>query len=85
LNPRVEELVEAISPRWELCELQMRREDYGKTTAEWLRRFRSHEAAIRKQWGDAVYADYDRYLSTCVRGFANHWAGDVQMKLRRID
>ena len=31
-----------------------------------------------------INADCDRYLSTCIRGFPNHWAGDVQMKLRRI-
>ena len=84
LNARIEELVMAISPYWELKELYMRREDYGKTTAEWLRRMKLHEAHIRATWGDAIYDDYDRYLSTCVRAFENHWSGDVQMKLRRI-
>lgn len=84
LNPRIEELVVAIAPRWELEKLIMRRRDYGRTTAEWLRRFRLHEATIREKWGDQVYDDYDRYLSTCVKAFANHWSGDVQMKLRRI-
>ncbi len=85
LNPRIEELVAAISPRWELVELKMVREDYGKTTAEWLRRLNLHESTIRAKWGDRVYEDYDRYLSTCVRQFALHQSGDVQMKLRRID
>lgn len=84
LNPRIEELVVAIAPSWELEELIMRRTDYGKTTAEWLLRLRRHEATIRAQWGDQVFDDYERYLDTCVRGFANHWSGDVQMKLRKI-
>jgi cyclopropane-fatty-acyl-phospholipid synthase len=84
LNPRIEELVQAITPHWELETLIMRRKDYGKTTAEWLRRMRMHEEFIRKTWGDELYDDYDRYLSTCVRGFAAHWSGDVQMKLRRV-
>jgi len=84
LNPRIEELVCAINPKWELETLIMRRKDYRATTAEWLRRFRLHEDTIRAQWGDKVYDDYDRYLSTCVRAFDNHWSGDVQMKLRRI-
>jgi cyclopropane-fatty-acyl-phospholipid synthase len=84
LNPRIEELVQAISPNWELEKLIMRRRDYLKTTAEWHRRLGLHEATIRRQWGDQVYEDYDRYLGTCVRGFTNHWSGDVQMKLRRI-
>ncbi len=84
LNPRIEELIAAISPSWELEKLIMRRKDYGKTTAEWYRRFQMNEDTIREQWGDQVYVDYDRYLSTCVRAFAAHWSGDVQMKLRRM-
>ncbi|MBI5512896.1 MAG: class I SAM-dependent methyltransferase [Deltaproteobacteria bacterium] len=84
LNPRLEELVAAVNPHWEILELKTRREHYGKTTAEWLRRLRLHEKKIRDTWGDEVFTDYDRYLSTCVRAFANHWSGDVQMKLRVI-
>jgi len=84
LNPRLEELICAINPRWELITLDMRREDYGKTTGEWHRRLKMHEAHIRETWGDLVYDDYDRYLNACVRQFANHYSGDVQMKLRRI-
>jgi len=83
-NPRLEELVAAVNPNWEIRELHTRREDYGRTTAEWLRRMRLHEAYIRETWGNALYDDYERYLDLCVRGFANHWTGDVQMKLRRI-
>jgi cyclopropane-fatty-acyl-phospholipid synthase len=84
LNPRLEELVAAVNPYWEVLELRTQRESYGKTTGEWLRRMREHEPAIRKQWGDAVYDDYERYLDTCVRAFKNHWSSDVQMKLRQI-
>ncbi len=85
LNPRLEELVAAVNPYWEIVELKTRRVHYGKTTGEWLRRMRVHERAIRERWGDQVFDDYDRYLSTCVRAFANHWSSDVQMKLRHID
>ena len=84
LNPRIEELVQAVNPYWEIEELHMLRTDYGKTTAEWLRRMRSHEAYIRKTWGNELFDDYDRYLRTCVIAFDKHWSGDVQMKLRRI-
>ena len=69
---------------WELEKLIMRRKDYGKTTGEWYRRLQLHEDTIRSTWGDRVYDDYDRYLSTCVKAFAAHWSGDVQMKLRRM-
>lgn len=82
LNPRLEELVAAVRPHWEVIELRTQRDSYGKTTAEWLRRLQMHETTIRDRWGDTVYNDYVRYLSTCVKGFANHWSSDVQMKLR---
>lgn len=84
LNPRIEELVVAINPHWEIEQLIMRRKDYRHTTAEWWRRLQANESTIRAKWGDQVYDDYDRYLGTCVRAFDNHWSGDVQMKLRRI-
>jgi cyclopropane-fatty-acyl-phospholipid synthase len=82
LNPRLEELVAAVRPYWEIIELRTQRESYGKTTAEWLRRLQMHETTIRDRWGNTVYNDYVRYLSTCVQGFANEWSSDVQMKLR---
>lgn len=85
LNPRLEELVAAVNPYWEIVELKTRRTHYGKTTGEWLRRLRLNEKVIRDKWGDQVFVDYDRYLSTCVRAFAAHWSSDVQMKLRHID
>jgi cyclopropane-fatty-acyl-phospholipid synthase len=85
LNPRLEELIMAIRPYWECIEMRTQRESYGKTTAEWLRRLRLHEKTIRARWGDRLYEDYERYLSTCVRAFANYWSSDVQMKLRRCD
>ncbi|MEQ8276302.1 MAG: class I SAM-dependent methyltransferase [Deltaproteobacteria bacterium] len=84
LNPRIEELVVAVNPYWEVEEMRTQRESYGRTTAEWLARMQRHEAHIRETWGDELYDNYDRYLSTCVRAFENHWSSDVQMKLRRI-
>jgi cyclopropane-fatty-acyl-phospholipid synthase len=84
LNPRLEELVMAVNPSFEIVELQTRRTHYGKTTAEWLRRLQLHEKTIVEKWGKKVYDDYVRYLSTCVRAFHNHWSSDVQMKLRHI-
>lgn len=84
LNPRLEELIMAAHPAWEVLEVRTQRECYGRTTAEWLRRMREHEALIREKWGDQVYDEYDRYLSTCVRAFSRHWSSDVQMKLRRV-
>jgi cyclopropane-fatty-acyl-phospholipid synthase len=82
LNPRLEELIQAVRPYYEIVEMRTQRESYGKTTGEWLRRLRLHEKTIRAQWGDQVFVDYERYLDTCVRAFDQHWSSDVQMKLR---
>jgi cyclopropane-fatty-acyl-phospholipid synthase len=84
LNPRLEELVAAVNPYWEVLELRTQRVSYGKTTGEWLNRLRANESTIRAKWGDQVFVDYDRYLSTCVRAFEMHYSSDVQMKLQRI-
>jgi cyclopropane-fatty-acyl-phospholipid synthase len=90
LNPRLEELVAACGQSWEIVQLNTRRIDYEKTTAEWLRRFRlNKEKIMASGWGtkvmsngETVWTNYDRYLSTCVKAFANHWSSDVQMKLK---
>ena len=84
LNPRLEDLILAVNPSWEILELKTRRTHYGKTTAEWLRRLQMHEATIVETWGKKVYDEYVRYLDTCVRAFKNHWSSDVQMKLKHI-
>ena len=76
--------MQAVSPKWEIEEMHMMRKDYGRTTAEWYRRFLEHEDVIRAKWGDRVFEDYDRYLGLCPKAFAKHWSGDVQFKLRRI-
>lgn len=85
LSLRLEDVVRAVNPYWEIMEVQIRREHYEKTCAEWLRRLRANEATIREQWGDQVFEDYDRYLRTCVRGFEMHYQSLAQYALRRID
>jgi len=85
LNPRLEDVIQAVNPYWEVMQVATRREHYGKTTGEWLRRLRLNEKTIREKWGDKVYDDYDRYLATCVTCFDNHYSSLAQYELRRID
>jgi cyclopropane-fatty-acyl-phospholipid synthase len=90
LNPRLEELVAACGQSWEIIQLNTLRVDYGKTTAEWLRRMRLNKEKIMDSgWGtkvmsngETIWTNYERYLVTCVKAFANHWSSDVQMKLK---
>ncbi len=85
LNPRLEDIIQAVNPYWEVVTCATRRVDYQRTTAEWLRRMKMHEKTIRQKWGDKVFDDYDRYLSTCVRAFDQHYSSLAQYELRRID
>ncbi|MBW2255396.1 MAG: class I SAM-dependent methyltransferase [Deltaproteobacteria bacterium] len=85
LSLRLEDIVMAVNPYWEIMEIQTRREHYQQTCAEWLRRLRDHEGEVRARWGDKVFVDYDRYLATCVTGFENHYQSLAQYALRRVD
>jgi len=85
LNPRIEEVVQAVNPYWEIVEMHSRRLDYRRTTFEWRKRLRDHEDEVRRRWGDQVFEDYDRYLSTCVNAFDKHYSSLAQYSLRRID
>ncbi|HEX4382962.1 MAG TPA: class I SAM-dependent methyltransferase [Myxococcales bacterium] len=83
--PRLEEIIAAVNPYWEVVEVKTRRLDYMKTTWHWRDRLRKNEAKIRATWGDKVYDDYERYLSTCVTGFEKHYQSLAQYSLKRID
>ena len=66
-------------------EVKTRRTDYQKTCQAWLDRLRDHEGVIKKKWGEQVFVDYDRYLSTCVWAFDKHYQSLAQYSLKRID
>jgi cyclopropane-fatty-acyl-phospholipid synthase len=85
LNPRLEDIMQAVNPYWEVMTVKQRRRDYQRTTGEWLRRMRQHEDKIRATWGDKVFDDYDRYLSTCVTAFDKFYSSLAQYELRRLD
>jgi cyclopropane-fatty-acyl-phospholipid synthase len=85
ITPRLEEIITAVNPYWEVLEVKTRRLDYKRTCEHWLARMRQHEAFIKERWGDKLFADYDRYLSTCVRGFEMHYQSLAQYSLQRID
>jgi cyclopropane-fatty-acyl-phospholipid synthase len=85
ITPRLEEIVAAMNPYWEPIEIRTRRLHYERTCGIWLERLQRSEARVRAEWGDRVYADYVRYLSTCVKGFRKHYQSLAQYSLKRID
>jgi cyclopropane-fatty-acyl-phospholipid synthase len=83
LCPRVEDLVVSVNPYFEIIEMHSRRLHYRRTAECWLERLRRHEGAIERRWGRALYDDYERYLSFCVRAFERHYQSLHQFSLRR--
>ena len=82
---RLEEVAESVAPYWEIEEVYTRRSDYQQTTRSWRDRLRRHEGVIRWRWSDAVFEDYERYLSICVRAFEQNYMSLGQFALRRVD
>ncbi len=85
ITPRVEDIVVASQPYWEIMDVRSMRQDYKRTIEHWRTRLRDHEPVIREGWGDVVFEDYDRYLTTCVRAFDQDWHSLHQWSLRRND
>ena len=85
ITPRMEDIVIAVNPYWEVKQVTTRRVDYQKTCAHWLEGLKRSEDFIRGKWGSQVFEDYDRYLSTCVRAFDMHYQSLAQWQLKRID
>ena len=86
ITPRLEEIISAVNPYWEVVEVQTRREALRPKTCEhWRQRMFDHRGAGAPKWGEKLFNDYDRYLSACIRGFEMHYQSLAQYSLRRID
>lgn len=85
ITPRMEDIVIAVNPYWEVKQVTTRRLDYKQTCAHWLEGLKRNEDFIREKWGSQVFEDYDRYLSTCVKAFEMHYQSLAQWQLKRID
>jgi len=85
LSLRIEDVVRAVGPYWEIMEIRTRRSDYQKTTSAWLDRLIANEGLIRERWGLHAFEDYRRYLGTCVRAFEERYQSLGQFSLRRIN
>jgi cyclopropane-fatty-acyl-phospholipid synthase len=85
VTPRLESIVAAVNPYWEVLEVQMRRRHYARTLAHWHRRLVGNESVIRERWGDRRFEDYARYLLESSRGFEAGWLSLAQLSLGRLD
>jgi len=85
ISPRLEAVLQSLSPYWEAVEIYTRREDYARTSAAWLSRLKDQRETIVREWGQKVYDNYQRYLETCVMVFTEGYQSLAQLALRRID
>jgi cyclopropane-fatty-acyl-phospholipid synthase len=85
MNPRLEDLVTAANPYWEVMQVVTRRTDYRRTCEHWRARLRDHAGEIVERWSQQLLDVYDRYLSACVLGFDKGYISLTQLSLRRID
>src|SRR5215813_2236510 len=51
ITPRLEEIITAVNPYWEIVEVKARRLHYQRTCEHWRYRLRDHKDVIEKQWG----------------------------------
>lgn len=85
ISLRLEDVIKTVDPYWEIVTVATRRSHYERTCTEWRQRLRAHETEIRRCWGDRLFADYDRYLSTCVIAFRRRYQSLAQFGLRRLE
>jgi cyclopropane-fatty-acyl-phospholipid synthase len=85
VTPRVEDIIVAAIPYYEVMEMHSRRLHYRKTCEHWRTGLRNNESFVREKWGAQVFEDYDRYLSTCITAFENNWQSLHQYSLKRLD
>ena len=83
LCPRVEDLIMACNPCFEVMEVYSRRLHYKRTAQCWLDRLVTNRNQIQERWGQKLYDDYERYLTFCVRAFDKNFQSLHQFSLRR--
>jgi len=85
ITPRLEAIMAAVNPYWEVVELQMRREHYARTLENWHARFVRNEAEVVERWGRPRFEEYERYFRRMAEGFHKGYGSLAQMALRRLD
>jgi cyclopropane-fatty-acyl-phospholipid synthase len=84
MTPRLEDIVVAANPCWEVVEVKTRRRDYETTCRIWRERLRAREVEARQLFGDELFDRYDRYLRVSERSFEKGYSSLAQLSLRRI-
>ena len=83
--PRLDQIVEASLPHFELRELVNHREHYASTCRAWLRRLEAHRSDAERIAGPEVVDQYFRYLDSVSDMFDRGQVLLLRMSLQRVD
>ncbi len=67
--PRVDEVLSAAAPQFDLVKLENRPEDYTRTLRAWLKHLRANQSALTKSYGSDVVREYVRGFQRFMLGF----------------
>ena len=81
--PRLEEVVTAAGPRFEILSLENDRDSYVKTLRQWGRSMRARRADLTKLVGERRVDEYLDYVNHSMLGFASEGLHLYRMILRR--
>jgi cyclopropane-fatty-acyl-phospholipid synthase len=85
INPRLEAIMAAVNPYWEVVEVHMRREHYARTCAAWHERLVARRDDVITRWGEARYMEYEHYFRRISEAFHAGYGSLAQISLRRMD
>ena len=84
-SPRLAELVEAMERKFEVVSLRNDPEHYARTGRVWLDSIRCHRDAIVALVGEDRTVDYERFLSSGIKGYEAGIFNLFRITLQRID
>jgi cyclopropane-fatty-acyl-phospholipid synthase len=83
--PRLVELVEAMERKFEVVRLRNDPEHYAKTGRVWLEAIHRHRDAIVELVGEERTLDFERFLSSGIKGYELGIFNLFRITLRRVD
>lgn len=85
ITPRLEAIMAAVNPYWEVVTLHMRREHYARTCASWHDKLVANRDMVVERWGQSRFDEYEHYLRRISEGFTSGYGSLAQLSLRRME
>lgn len=83
--PTLVEIIKASAGLFEVVALRNDRQHYERTCRVWLSRLKKNRAAVLNLVGEAVVAQFEKYLKLCIIGFHTRNMSLLRIAFHRID